>query len=281
MKKTLIWGALLSIMCAQGQAQTLPETPTHSTTTTTVTTTPSTPAEVPSMKPTMPAEVQAATPPVINCDYKLDARATTVDQALVVAWSEKATVQAFEFDPTNIDTQMQKLQNCFTEQGWTGFNTALQKSGNLDAIKTQQLTVSSQLDGKAQVEEVKDNQWKIDLPLQVVYQNSKEKVTQLLNIKLVVGRKTTGDLGITQMVATPRAAAAAPQTTTTTATVVTTPNDATSAPVTTTPDGTPATPVVTPPTTNSSAPTVGDPTAKPNNSSQPIDQEPAPVTTTP
>ena len=99
---------------------------------------------------------------------------------------------------------MQKLQSCFTDQGWTGFNSALQKSGNLDAIKTQKLTVSSQVDGQPQVTEAKDNQWKITLPLQVVYQNDKEKVTQLLNVNLTVGRKITGDLGIVQIIASPR-----------------------------------------------------------------------------
>ena len=60
------------------------------------------------------------------------------------------------------------------------------------------------MNGAAQVTENKDNQWKITLPLQVVYQNDKEKVTQLLQVDLTVGRKPSGDLGITQMIATPR-----------------------------------------------------------------------------
>jgi hypothetical protein len=42
------------------------------------------------------------------------------------------------------------------------------------------------------------------LPLQVVYQNSKEKVTQLLQVNLSVGRKMTGDLGVDKLVATSR-----------------------------------------------------------------------------
>lgn len=274
MKNTILWGALLTVLCAQAQAD-ANET-TVQTTTTTVTT-PATQPAVQGTQPIMPVQAQPvnqlATPPVINCDYKIDANIKTIDQALVLTWSEKATTQAFDFNPTTLDTQMQQLQHCFTEQGWTGFNTALEKSGNLEAIKTQHLTVSSQIDGQAQMEEAKDNQWKINLPLQVVYQNEKEKVTQLLNIKLTVGRKMSGELGITQMIATPRIAATAQtnSTTNTTSTAVTTPADSTSAPVTTTPNGTPSTPILapTPPTptspTDATAPTVGDPTAKPNN----------------
>lgn len=142
--------------------------------------------------------------PVINCDYKIPAATKIIDQSLILTWSEKATTQAFDFDPTTVDAQLVKLQTCFTNEGWQGFNSALQKSGNLEAIKSQKLTVSSQLDGQAQITEAKDNQWKITLPLQVVYQNDKEKVTQLLNVNLTVGRKITGDLGIAQMIATPR-----------------------------------------------------------------------------
>jgi len=139
---------------------------------------------------------QQTAPQVINCDYKIGADVKTIDNSLILSWSEKAATQAFDFEPNALDGQMQKLQACFTEQGWTSFSTALEKSGNLDAIKSQKLTVSSILDGTAQITEATNNQWKVTLPLQVVYQNDKEKVTQLLNVYLTVGRKMTGDLGI-------------------------------------------------------------------------------------
>jgi hypothetical protein len=150
------------------------------------------------------APVPAATPePVINCEYKIPAETKIVDQSLVKTWAEKAVTQAFDFNPNNLDAQLQELEPCFTEQGWTGFSTALKKSGNLDAIKAQKLTVSSQVEGQVVIMEALDNVWKIKLPLQVVYQNDKEKVTQLLSVELTVGRKMTGDLGITQMIAAP------------------------------------------------------------------------------
>lgn len=153
---------------------------------------------------TQPSTTQPTTQSVINCDYKIPAETKKIEQSLINTWAEKALVQSFELDHNSLDQQMQKLQACFTEQGWQGFNAALQKSGNLEAIKSQKLNVSSQVDGKIEMLENKDNQWKIALPLQVVYQNEKEKVTQLLNINLTIGRKTKGDLGIMQLIATPR-----------------------------------------------------------------------------
>ncbi|HAZ7573520.1 DotI/IcmL family type IV secretion protein [Legionella sp. PATHC032] len=152
------------------------------------------------------------TAPVVNCDYKIPAETKAIDQSLVLTWAEKAIIQSFDFDPATVDAQLQKLQACFTDQGWLSFNSALQKSGNLDAIKSQKLHVSSQIDGQPQVTEAIENQWKITIPLQVVYQNDKEKVTQLLNVNVTVGRKITGDLGINQMIAMPRTATSMPQT---------------------------------------------------------------------
>jgi hypothetical protein len=147
---------------------------------------------------------QPSTAAIINCNYKIPSGVKKVDATLILTWTEKATIQSFEFTPALVDTQIQQLQSCFTEQGWIGFNSALQKSGNIQAIKSQKLTVTSHIDGQAQITEAKDNQWKVTIPLQVVYQSEKEKVTQLLTVNLVIGRKIKGDLGIMQLIATPR-----------------------------------------------------------------------------
>lgn len=267
MKKTMLWGALCTLLCTQLHAEATqqavqPQTPdttnnavttnqtsTANQNTPTTQTTPSNqptsqvqttnqqpaqnlqqnqnsqtqvtqPGQSTSQQPAQngdsqttqqaPVEQQQTSQP-INCDYKIPAETKVIDQTLVLTWSEQAVTQAFDFDPASLDAQLQKLQACFTDQGWQGFNTALQKSGNVDAIKTQNLTVSSQLDGQAQVTEATANEWKITLPLQVVYQNSKEKVTQLLNVNVTIGRKVSGDLGITQMIATPRTSATTQQ----------------------------------------------------------------------
>lgn len=195
MKKTILCSALLILMGAQGQAADAPET----------TATPSVAA--PTSQPTSdtPAPQQPTQAvPVINCDYKISADTKKIEAFLVMTWAQKAVVQSFEFNPESIDAQLVKLKSCFTTPGWEGFNTALQKSGNIEAIKSQKLQVSSQVDGQPQVTEAKDNQWEVSLPLQVVYQNDKEKVTQKLQVTLSIGRKVSGDLGINKMIATTR-----------------------------------------------------------------------------
>lgn len=203
MKNTLLWSVLFTLAgtqvhAAANQPGTTPSSqPPNAMQQTPSKTTP--PGQA--IPPVNPATAPTAT---INCEYKIPPETKTIDQSIVLKWASKAVTQAFEFDSKNLDAQLQKLQACFTEQGWTGFNTALQKSGNLEAIKSQKLTVSSQVDGQVVITEAKENQWKLNLPLQVVYQNDKEKVTQLLSVDLTVGRKITGDLGISQMIAAPR-----------------------------------------------------------------------------
>ncbi|WP_051131810.1 DotI/IcmL family type IV secretion protein [Legionella tunisiensis] len=141
-------------------------------------------------------------PAVINCDYNISTGTTSLDQAFVLSWAEYAAMQSFRFNSESIDTQLQQLQSCFTEEGWIEFKTAMYKSGNIEAIKTLQLTMSSEINGHAQLLESNNNQWKITLPLKVLYQSDKGKVGQIININLTVGRKITGDLGIRRMVAT-------------------------------------------------------------------------------
>ncbi|CEG61714.1 DotI/IcmL/TraM family protein [Legionella micdadei] len=145
----------------------------------------------------------AAPPQPLNCNYRIPAETTHIEQTIVMKWAEKAAEQSFDFDYNTMDSQLAALKSCYTEQGWQGFNDALQKSGNLNAIKSQQLTVSSMVNGESKITELKDNQWKVIIPMQVVYQNDKEKLTQPLTVNLVVGRKISGDLGIMQMIAIP------------------------------------------------------------------------------
>lgn len=159
---------------------------------------------------TPPAAVTAAVKPAtvqpVDCNYKIPAETMKVEDALVMQWATKATQQSFNFEFDKIDNQMTSLKNCYTDQGWQGFNDALQKSGNLDAIRSQKLMVSSVLDGKATILDIKNNEWKINMPLHVTYQSSSDKSSMPLSISLVVGRKISGDLGIMQMIATPRQA---------------------------------------------------------------------------
>ncbi|MFC3909895.1 DotI/IcmL family type IV secretion protein [Legionella dresdenensis] len=182
------------------------------------TTTPAPVQQNPATAPANPQPVvtpQPATPAPVNCSYRTG-EASHIDPNLVKQWTEKATQQAFDLDFSNLTQQLSALQTCFTDQGWQSFSDALEKSGNMKAITTEKLTVSSIISGTTSIIETKENQWKVNLPLQVVYQNDKEKLTQNLSVDVIVGRKLSGDLGIMQIIATPKtatpAAPAAPAT---------------------------------------------------------------------
>ena len=147
--------------------------------------------------------------PVIDCEYAIPATTTTIDRTIISNWAEKAAVQAFEFNPATMTAQLDKLKNCFTDQGWQGYYDALVKSGNLESIKTHSLTVTSKIAGELKIDPTKDNQWKITLPMQVVYKNEKETFNQELSVDLLVGRKVSGGLGIMQVIASQKDATVA------------------------------------------------------------------------
>ena len=201
MNKNIISPILFAILSTQAYAAPLPQSSTTTDSTSSLLSTPPAPKPQSTTQTTTTAPTPA---PIINCNYHIPANQTAIDSALITSWTEKATLQSFSFSPATIDSQLDALKPCFTEQGWKGFSEALQKSGNIESIKTQQLNVSSQSDGATNINTVKDNQWKLTLPIQVVYQNTKEKVTQRLAVTVLVGRKPNGDLGIMQMIASAR-----------------------------------------------------------------------------
>lgn len=214
MKNMMLSTALLSVLCttayAENTAQPTPPVSTDATKTTAPASLPNTnPATKPAGSATpATAAVAPQAPVTIDCQYRIPADKNNIDQSIISTWAKKAAVQSFEFNPASIDQELTTLKACYTDQGWQGFNDALEKSGNINAIKTQHLTVNSQVDGELTITAVKDNQWKVTVPMQVVYQNEKDKLTQLLSVELLVGRKVSGDLGIMQMIATPRPSAA-------------------------------------------------------------------------
>lgn len=212
MKKTILFPLLLSLLATSAHSDIpLPASGDTEKNNNALTSTPPAPsAQKPASEQVQPIE-QAAAPIAIDCNFHIPASQKTIDTATITTWGEKAALQSFSFSSADMQNQLNALQHCYTEQGWKSFNEALQKSGNLDSIKSQLLNVSAQKDGEISTNSIKDNQWKITLPIQAVYQNDKEKITQKLNVSVLIGRKSNGDLGIMQMIATTRPAAAPTQ----------------------------------------------------------------------
>ena len=130
---------------------------------------PETPSDTKTTDQTAPA-TNAAQTTIIDCNYHIPSETTNPDATIVTQWAEKAAQQTFVFDASNLDSQLEILKACYTDQGWKSFHDALVKSGNLAAIKKENLTVSSMIDGQSSLTAAKDNQWKASIPLQVVYQ---------------------------------------------------------------------------------------------------------------
>lgn len=136
----------------------------------------------------------------VDCLYQLSST-VPVTETVLSQWAQLAATQSFNYRFDQIDKQLKNLKGCYTEQGWLGFQDALTQSGNLNMIKTQQLTVNSQVEGKVKINPLNNNHWKILIPLKVIYQNTQEKLTQRLTVELLVTKKPTSQLGITQIVA--------------------------------------------------------------------------------
>ncbi len=196
---------------------TQPATVTTPATTTTVITKPAPTTTTTTVPASSTGTTSMAQP--MNCTYHIPPETTHIEHAIIMEWANNATRQSFDFDHVNIAQQLTNLRPCYTEQGWQSFNEALNKSGNLSAIRTQKLMVASTVDGNIAVTDLKENQWRASVPLQVTYQNEKQKLTQLLTVDLIIGRKVTGDLGIMQMIASPRQAVTTTPATTTTTTI--------------------------------------------------------------
>ncbi len=149
-------------------------------------------------------EQQKKEPPIIDCDYKIPGEMSKIDQSVILSWAEHAVMQSFNFSSDSLEEQLQKLHTCYTENGWAEFKNALEKSGNVQTFKTHKLTSSSQMDGVAQIDESRENQWVLTLPLKVVYRFDTANITQLMQVRLIIGRKITGELGIMQLNSTIR-----------------------------------------------------------------------------
>ena len=196
MKRILLSTTLVSLLCPYTFAATEAFTPG------------SAPETAPGSHAVAPTPANATTVlpanTAINCTYHIPAETTTIDPKTIEAWVRSAVIQSFTYTPESLDQQLIELKACYTDQGFTGFNDAMQKSGNFSTIKAQKLNVSCEIDAKMTITPSKDNQWRVNVPLQVLYRNANEKIPQQLTVDLLVGRKMTGDLGIIQIIATPR-----------------------------------------------------------------------------
>ena len=141
---------------------------------------------------------------IINCHYVFNDTSDVKLLQNVTAWAKQAAQQTFSFKNKQVSDQLSALKSCYTQEGWASFNAAFLKSGNLDAIQQQAFDVESKIQGTAYAKKIQGKQWQVTLPMQIVYQNKKEKIIQELNVQLLIAMQGDNNLGIVQIVAAPQ-----------------------------------------------------------------------------
>ncbi|MGX9960625.1 DotI/IcmL/TraM family protein [Xanthomonas euvesicatoria] len=81
---------------------------------------------------------------------------------------------ANNYDFVNFQRQLNDAQECFTEEGWNQFATALNNSGTLKMVREQRLIVSEHAMGPPVISQKGLRQgiytWEIQMPVQITYQ---------------------------------------------------------------------------------------------------------------
>lgn len=113
----------------------------------------------------------------------------------ILQWADTAAIAAYTYSYSNWRKQLQDLSEYFTPEGWRDFINALDSSNNLDAVKSKKLIVSANTTGPAVL--VKEGlfngryAWKVQVPLLVSYQNSRQFTQQSILATLVIVRIPT------------------------------------------------------------------------------------------
>ena len=119
-------------------------------------------------------------------------------------WSVYVSMKTFGLSDDSLDNTLRELTECFTTSGWNQFNDALNKSGNLKLIKTNHLSSDTHLIGQVVVQQQKEQQtWTSEIPLRVVYQNDKQKISQQINVHLRFSQLPNSKLAVMQIVGLP------------------------------------------------------------------------------
>jgi intracellular multiplication protein IcmL len=113
----------------------------------------------------------------------------------VVTWAENAILNIYSLDFVNYRQTLQDAQVYFTLKGYLEFKQAYSASNNLEAVRQKRQVVSARITGPTQVlnegifEEGTPYSWNLDVPVEVIYQNSEnEVITQVGRILMRVQR---------------------------------------------------------------------------------------------
>lgn len=118
--------------------------------------------------------------------------------SVLLQWTTQTATSAYTYDFRHFKSQMELARQNFTPEGWASFDAALQASGNLAAVESKRMLVTSYQRGGAVVtNEGLDPAtgryfWNVEFPMEIVYEGSgTSRYEQRLIAQIVVVRVPT------------------------------------------------------------------------------------------
>jgi len=115
-----------------------------------------------------------------------------ISSPILLQWAVDAATAAYSYDFVNYRSSLQHVQNRFTPNGWSNFESALKSTRILETVVSKKLIVSAVATGAPVIEEqgMLDGAyaWKVNLPLLVTYQSSNELTQQPLIVTMIISR---------------------------------------------------------------------------------------------
>lgn len=110
-------------------------------------------------------------------------------------WATKIAQQSYTYNYKNYETELLKLKPYFTPSGWDAFDNALKLSKNLDVVKANKFSLSTTaipervrvLENKFD-KESKRYEWKLEVPITVLYKGKEHELKQLINLQMTIMR---------------------------------------------------------------------------------------------
>lgn len=119
--------------------------------------------------------------------------APIVTTAELLEWAQEAALAANSYDFANYRRALQGASNYFTPRAWRQYQDALESSRNLEAVISAKLAVSATVTGAPVVlEQGVSNagrySWKVRVPLLLIYESSRRRITQPVEITMIITR---------------------------------------------------------------------------------------------
>jgi len=131
-----------------------------------------------------------------------------LSKAAVLQWANTAAVAAYTYDFVNYRKNLQAASEFFTPSGWDAFITALNQSGDLEAVRSRKLVVSAVATGAPVIlqQGVISGRysWRVQMPMVVTFESGNVITQQNQLLTMLITRISTlnspSGIGIAQFV---------------------------------------------------------------------------------